>query len=213
MARPNILPLTSFRFIAAMAVVIFHYDKKLQLFPVGLADFGYEAVSFFFVLSGFILTYTHGRPGGLNLSLAQFARSRLIRIVPTYYLALIVAAPFLVASMIKAGHFVPENLLVPPMLHSWWPPAALLWNSPAWSLSNEIFFYALFPLIWALCRRVTPTTSLAAASAMVVAVSVFRTAFSNAGENWHNFSAYFPLLNLPQRHSLRRFRDDDPRPC
>jgi peptidoglycan/LPS O-acetylase OafA/YrhL len=84
MGRPNILPLTSFRFIAALMVVIFHYDRKLELFPAGLASFGYEAVTFFFILSGFILTYTHGRDDGLNVSIQQFARSRLVRIVPAY---------------------------------------------------------------------------------------------------------------------------------
>jgi peptidoglycan/LPS O-acetylase OafA/YrhL len=195
--RQIICPLTSFRFFAALLVVIFHYDKKLLLFPAGLADFGYEAVTFFFILSGFVLTYTHGRDDGLNVSVPVFARSRLVRIVPAYVLALIVALPFFVAGALKVG-LDPGAALVPLMLQSWWPPAALLWNSPAWSLSNEIFFYALYPLIWAALRSVSPSASLVGAGGLVLAVSAFRAAIPHDTEAWHHFSAYFPLLNLPQ---------------
>jgi peptidoglycan/LPS O-acetylase OafA/YrhL len=196
--RTIILPLTSFRFLAALAVVIFHYDRKLAIFPAGLADFGYEAVTFFFILSGFVLTYTHGRDEGLNVSARQFARSRLLRIVPAYVLALIVAFPFLVAAAVKAGSVNLGALLVPPMLQAWWPPAALLWNSPAWSLSNELFFYALYPLIWSALRGISPSASLVIAGGLVLAVSVFRAMIPHNTETWHHFSAYFPLLNLPQ---------------
>lgn len=196
--RKIIFPLTSARFFAALIVVIFHYDKKLQLFPAGLADFGYEAVTFFFILSGFVLTYTHGRDDGLNVTIAQFARSRLLRIVPAYVLALIVAFPFVVAAAIKTGHLEPCVLLVPLMLQSWWPPASLLWNSPAWSLSNELFFYALYPLIWSALRGINPRASLFIAGGLVLAVSAFRAMIPHNTEAWHHFSAYFPLLNLPQ---------------
>jgi peptidoglycan/LPS O-acetylase OafA/YrhL len=196
--RPNIAPLTSARFFAALLVVFFHYDKKLQLFPTGLADFGYEAVTFFFILSGFVLSYTHGRDDGLNVSVNQFARSRLLRILPAYVLALIVAFPFFLAGAIKTGNVDLAAALVPPMLQSWWPPAALLWNSPAWSLSNEIFFYALYPLIWTAWRGISPRASLIAAASLVLAVSAFRAAIPHDTEGWRHFSAYFPVLNLPQ---------------
>jgi len=196
--RPIIKPLTSARFFAALLVVIFHYDKKLLIFPAGLADFGYEAVTFFFILSGFVLTYTHGGDDGLNVSVSQFARSRLLRIAPSYFLALIVAAPFVVAAALKAGHLDVENTLVPLMLQSWWPPAALLWNSPAWSLSNEIFFYALYPAIWWAWSRLDSIISLTMACALVLAVATIRSACPDISPAWHNFAAYFPLLNLPQ---------------
>jgi peptidoglycan/LPS O-acetylase OafA/YrhL len=55
--RRNLPPLTSLRFFAASGVVIFHYNLTSPIFPSGLAGFGYEAVTFFFVLSGFILAY------------------------------------------------------------------------------------------------------------------------------------------------------------
>lgn len=49
---PSIPTLTSLRFFAAMLVVIFHYNiGKNLIFLVGVSSFGYEAVTFFFVLS------------------------------------------------------------------------------------------------------------------------------------------------------------------
>lgn len=199
--RPNIPPLTSLRFFAALAVVVFHYDRKQMLFPQGLCDFGYEAVTFFFILSGFILTYTHGQANGLNVGQREFAASRLVRIVPAYVLGLLVAAPFFIAAGAKAWFpitFWTNAVLVPAMLQSWWPPSALAWNPPAWSLSNEIFFYAMYPGIWAVWRKLPTTYSLAIAYFLVLLVSALRLFHSDGLPWWHDFAAYFPLLNLPQ---------------
>lgn len=196
--RPNIPPLTSVRFVAALMVVIFHYDKKILLFPLGLTDFGYESVTFFFLLSGFILTYTHGRHNGLNVTFRQFADSRMVRIAPAYFLALIVAGPFLIAAAIKVGRLDAGIFLVPLMLQSWLPSAALLWNSPAWSLSNEVFFYSLYPLIWSVWQRMRDGPTLVAAYGLVVAATVLRAMCADSTTAGHNFAYYFPLLNLPQ---------------
>ncbi len=65
--RPRLPALTSLRFLAAFHVVIFHF-QAMQVFPgppwfQKLSSIGYVGVSFFFVLSGFILVYTYaGRP-------------------------------------------------------------------------------------------------------------------------------------------------------
>jgi peptidoglycan/LPS O-acetylase OafA/YrhL len=188
MRRAMIHPLTSVRFFAALAVVIFHYNRKLEIFPGDIANFGYEAVTFFFILSGFILTYTHGERVGMNVSISKFALSRFARIYPAYILALCIALPFSIKSA-SAG-----MALVPAMVQAWWPMASLLWNSPAWSLSNEMFFYAVYPAIWwTICRLPQPMVLLSAAMAVIAALVLkANTGFS------HDFSAYFPVLNLPQ---------------
>ena len=87
--RPNLPPLTSLRFFAASGVVIFHYNLTSPVFPKVVASFGYEAVTFFFVLSGFILAYAHGIPGaGMNVSAKQFFIARFVRIWPVYALSI-----------------------------------------------------------------------------------------------------------------------------
>jgi len=192
--RPQIKPLTSARFFAALLVVIFHYDLTAKAFPSWIADFGYEAVTFFFVLSGFVLTYAHGAESGLNISWRRFALARVGRIFPAYYLALLISAPFFIAAAMKGHAGVwSDGALMLSMLQAWWPPAALAWNDPAWSLSNEMFFYAVFPIAWLCVLRISPASTLLLTYTLIVLTDLIRGSISD-----HNLSAYWPLLNLPQ---------------
>ncbi len=104
---------------------------------------GFMGVSFFFVLSGFVLVYTYaGRP----LNLPKFLRARFARIYPAYAFSLIVTAPFFFEAVkIKAASLALVSTLVVTLLQAWFPQAALAWNKVAWSLSTEAFFYLVFP--------------------------------------------------------------------
>jgi peptidoglycan/LPS O-acetylase OafA/YrhL len=101
MDRPSVPALTSLRFFAALLVVIFHYNiGKQPNFLSGVSTFGYEAVTFFFVLSGFILTYAHLEPREqlwLNISAAAFMSRRVARIAPAYIVGLALAVPFFIS--------------------------------------------------------------------------------------------------------------------
>jgi peptidoglycan/LPS O-acetylase OafA/YrhL len=75
------------RFVAATAVVLHHYEHKRELFPAWVHSFGYQAVTFFFMLSGFILTYVHSNTenqvtSSLNVSNRKFWTLRIARIFP-----------------------------------------------------------------------------------------------------------------------------------
>ena len=208
---PSIPTLTSLRFFAAMLVVIFHYNiGKNLIFLVGVSSFGYEAVTFFFVLSGFILTYAHlemGKPEKLNLSAAAFMAHRIARIAPAYFVGLSLAAPFFIVGyaihhQISHSLFVAGVLLVPTALQAWFPSTATLWNTPAWSLSVELFLYVSFVPFVSVVGRTDPIRLFIAAIALVCAVAFARMYL---GDNrpatdadwWHNFYAYFPPWHLP----------------
>jgi peptidoglycan/LPS O-acetylase OafA/YrhL len=212
MKRPNIPALTTLRFFAALLVVIFHYDIGRHLnFLSGVSGFGYEAVTFFFVLSGFILTYAHleaGKPERLNVSAAAFLTHRIARIAPAYFIGLGLAAPFFIAGYavhheISQSQFVVGLLLVPTALQAWFPPAATLWNSPAWSLSVEVFLYASFVPLVRMVRRSGQITLMIAAYILVCSVALARVYLgdnrpANDADWWHSLFAYFPLWHLPQ---------------
>jgi len=201
--RPNLPPLTSLRFFAASGVVIFHYNLTNPIFPKLLAGFGYEAVTFFFVLSGFILAYAHGIPhAGMNVSPKEFLLARFARIWPVYGFALAsVLLLFFIAGVLKPGLAMPATL-VTAMVQSWVPQYALALNPPAWSLSNEMFFYILFPAIWAATRSLSAGRFLAVSAALVIFAALLKAyCFDGAGASWTswtNFWMYFPVLNLPQ---------------
>src|SRR5260370_8948074 len=124
-----------------------------------LSSIGYVGVSFFFVLSGFILVYTYaGRP----MILKNFWRARFARIYPAYAFSLLVTAPFFFYAVLTMNipffvwakaHLKLASALVLSLLQAWVPQAALTWNAVAWSLSVEPFFYLLFPFLLLLFVR------------------------------------------------------------
>lgn len=82
------------RFLAALAVVSFHYlvayasvwgDRPAELFPAlaPIAGLGILGVELFFIISGFVILMSVWGRG-----LGAFARSRLVRLYPAYWLSL-----------------------------------------------------------------------------------------------------------------------------
>ncbi len=172
-AAPEDIPaLTSLRFFAAMGVVMYHFAGTLEVatreVPVLHAliawshRFGYLGVSWFFVLSGFILTHVYlgpSRPGPVNRR--RFWAARFARIYPAYFLAFLLAAWMFVlgeSSRFESGEEaalhvalagVPALLLV----HAWFAAWIPMWNFPSWSVAVEAFFYATFPWLAPALRR------------------------------------------------------------
>lgn len=144
-----IRPLTSIRFFAAFAVVLFHsgasFAGKSTHFPAFLKILlmnGYSGVTFFFVLSGFILHFTHRGRVASGAQVRKFAVARFARIYPVYFLAVALMLPFMTLS---GWGDVPQFFL----LQSWGQDSSwgiTLWNMPSWTLSVEFFFYLCFPL-------------------------------------------------------------------
>ena len=205
--KSQLRSLTALRFFAAMLVVFYHAGRELR-FPAWTGDFfenGYEAVSFFFVLSGFILTYVYASSADPQISRRRFWAARIARICPVYYLALILDLPRLLYSVFVIGNtskprFTLAAVSTPVFLQSWIPTAEDLWNVPAWSLSVEAFFYLLFPFIVVPLRRSRPLWLLGAAILTVVIFGIVRTivwtgAFPPVIRGIFHFS---PLLHLPQ---------------
>ena len=155
--RPRLPALTSLRFFAALHVVFFHFLAFKILPSEGwlgqISSIGYVGVSFFFVLSGFILVYTYA---GRDTPARDFWRARFARVYPAFAFSLLLTGPFFffAALMLNVPFFAWFSthlklvvLLVPFLLQAWVPLAALAWNSVAWSLSDEAFFYLLFPFL------------------------------------------------------------------
>ena len=154
--RPRSLPaLTGVRFVAAAVVLIGHFA------PGGLpfSESGTAAVTLFFLLSGFILTYT----APPRLSARAFYVARLARIYPAYMLGLLlVTIPALTGAISPSGICpAPRGAILPDvaMVQSWVLVATPCLNAPAWSVSCEMFFYLLFPLLLPLVRLL-PQASL-----------------------------------------------------
>jgi peptidoglycan/LPS O-acetylase OafA/YrhL len=162
-SRSSRLPsLTGMRFVAALCVFAYHAAlpiPALRLFADDNVSYGlYDKVSqagglgvgFFFVLSGFILTWS-ARPGDTAKS---FWRRRIVKIYPNYVVAWIFAMVLFAAAYTPAWRAI-GNLF---MLQVWIPDFDTNFSvdPPGWSLGAEAVFYACFPLLLAFATRIRP---------------------------------------------------------
>lgn len=151
-ARRPVLPaLTGLRAFTATNIVFFHFWNPEWFGPLApLMDNGYVGVNFFFLLSGFILTYNYADRQAAGLfDRRQFWRTRVARLYPVYLLGLLISFPILELEWRYRTHreFFLGLSLTAIMQQGWSPRLATFWNTPAWTLSCEVAFYLLFPLL------------------------------------------------------------------
>ncbi len=210
--RKEVRSLTAFRFLVAFYVFLFHINIRAPLLGEGmLGDFvaqGAVGMTMFFMLSGFILSHAYD---GIKIDLRAYFWNRVARIYPIYALAALMALPWLskdilaecAASSWLYGLLAGAILIVFGLLllQAWLPQTFALWNNSAsWSVSNEAFFYALFPYLSDLLRAVKASrllmilTAVSFLSAMVPASAIV---FSKAPDSSALFYAS-PMFRLPE---------------
>ena len=161
--RPYLTTLTPLRGIAALLVVIFHSNLMLMPFlPMGKPHFiwaGWLWVDFFFVLSGFIISYVYGDAFKDSLTSGdywKYIKARFARVYPLHFVTLIWCvicaiiilhyaegvAPFF-QDMLSPSAAIPSLLFV--QTFGLYNSAPL--NTPSWSLSTEWWVYMIFPLL------------------------------------------------------------------
>ena len=148
MINSEIRSITGLRAIAALGVYINHFGNPTW-FPNSLSNIqsnGGLAVPFFFVLSGFVLTLAYD---GKKIDARAFYLNRFARIGPTYFVALFIAAAYVSLSGFTFDHIFIMHLFG---LQAWFPTSdsGFAFNGPGWTISVEIFFYALFPILFKL---------------------------------------------------------------
>ena len=148
--NPRFPLIDSLRAIAALSVLISHAfyltgESQHAWFGAFTArlDCG---VAIFFVISGFLLyrPFVSARlNGGRAPTVRDYARRRVLRIVPAYWLALTVLAIYPGLPQMWSSHSWAYYTFVQ-IYHPYWPLGGIV---PAWSLSVEVSFYVLLPLV------------------------------------------------------------------
>ena len=154
-SQPSRLPrLTALRAFAAFYV----FTDHLALFNIlGHGQLpmriGFSAVCFFFIISGFVLTW-----GASDMAAASFYRRRIARIYPSYLFVLIVA--MLMPVNVGNGPVnAKTGAITAGLVQSWAihdPNTPFAVNGVSWSLSCEAFFYLAFPLLVRFFIRLQP---------------------------------------------------------
>lgn len=150
-----IKPLTSLRFIFALFVFLRHIGFIFNNNPVlnklnnYIFNEGYLGVSFFFILSGFILSLNYKtKIISQKITFKDFWIARIAKIFPMHWVALLIAVPLIVYfrfNLTLFYTFIAHFFL----LQSFYPSYNLYfsYNLVSWSLSTEMFFYFIFPFI------------------------------------------------------------------
>lgn len=143
----RLLELDAMRGIAAMLVLLYHFnfkyeprDPTLGQLPL-LFGWGHHGVSLFFAISGFVISMTLGRMD----SVSGFAWSRFSRLFPVYW-----AAMAITMIVVLIGN--DQKLMVSPqvalanatMMHYWFDIQSV--DGSYWSLSIELSFYLVMAL-------------------------------------------------------------------
>lgn len=158
---------------------------------------GFVGVSFFFVLSGFIIAYNYQDKLTVHATTRRtFWVARFARIYPLHLLTLFLAA--LLGGYVMAEgaadwlkHFLASLLLVQAYIPK--DDYFFSFNSPSWSLCCEQLFYFLFPFLVPLVRRNRRLLYLFLSCAVVVVMGMYLTPVSQIKGYWYvNPVARFP---------------------
>ncbi|MGV9555224.1 acyltransferase family protein [Streptomyces sp. NPDC003522] len=175
--RDRLPSLTGLRFWAALLVVLYHLSRQAGTVP-GLSEavwYGRSGVTFFFVLSGAVLAWTYD---GLRVPVRIFLWRRFARVWPllAFAVAASVAVHLLMGRVVSVRAVVANLLLV----HAWFPEPVIFkgGNPAAWSLSDEAWFYLVFPALLALLAGRRARTWAWTAAAVVVATLALWPALS-----------------------------------
>lgn len=172
-SRHTITSLDGLRALAILLVIGCHLNtlgqsQPLSPGPLLLQDFlgfGFAGVFLFFPLSGFLLFLPYARAMLSDQpwpSARTFYLRRALRILPAYYVVLILLA-CLSAPLLISTHALPQLYLVSVLLADMRPDAFNLvvrLNTPFWTLGIETQFYVLLPwLAWLLAKGAGRSTS------------------------------------------------------
>jgi peptidoglycan/LPS O-acetylase OafA/YrhL len=143
-----IKPLTSLRFFFALLVFLSHYTiGENVIFPHGAIG-----VEFFFILSGFIISYTYKQKiTEKQIATRSFLIARFARVYPLHGLMLVLAVLLALRAAIRTDIPFPTGQLFfqIPLLQSFIPVKSYYFsfNAVSWSISDELFFYVMFPFL------------------------------------------------------------------
>ncbi|MCH0566233.1 MULTISPECIES: acyltransferase [unclassified Streptomyces] len=195
---PRLSSLTGMRFFAAFLVFLFHLSlldaystsgEEHGPFAAAVKNGGWAGVTFFFILSGFVLAWS-ARDDDTTRA---FWGRRVVKIVPNHVVTFFLALASYAYVSATWGRGIPNFLL----LQAWIPRDDVFFsiNNPSWSLSCELVFYLLFPALYRAVRRIRAERlwQWAGGTAAVIVLLPLLVQLLPAGETFGPHHANSPL--------------------
>ena len=140
------------RALASVLVVLYHItsnnaDKNQFSFLGGIFEFGGAGVDIFFVISGFIITYTNKLSIQNKKNASVFLERRFLRIYPIYWV--IISGFLLVAYSMPQYYNMAFDYSISNVSGTYLLlPGHQMVNGVSWTLSFELYFYLIFILVF-----------------------------------------------------------------
>jgi peptidoglycan/LPS O-acetylase OafA/YrhL len=178
----NVDGLLGLRAFACLMVVVIHCAPPAQTLQLAGMDLtwlifsnGFVAVWIFFALSGYLMgkgfftqRYPYTWPG-----IKRFWWNRLLRIGPLYGFAVVMLAIFVYPTILQMDHWGMLLRVVTFTYQSHVTPEDVVFNGALWSLSTEVQFYLMVPLIYGVCRPLAASWRWTVVTIVGVIVTVF----------------------------------------
>lgn len=195
--------LTITRFIAAIAIVIYHYGNSIFPFNHDSIHFLFlqanNGVSYFFILSGFVMVIAYGSKSKINYF--EYIKRRFARIYPVYILAILIFLIYLIYVGIPFSY--KELFYNITLIQSWIAGYALSFNTPGWSLAVEMFFYFSFPILFNYVYKnyspkqlLTPVLMIFIVSQLLMHILLYTSFYEGYPSKSHDLIFFFPPMHL-----------------
>ena len=214
-AEKRFYSLDSFRGLMAVSVMLYHLRVSGSFTEWLLFRHAEVFVSFFFVLSGFVLTHAYGSQ--MQFNFRKFFITRTFRLLPLHLFMLGVFIVLECGRYLAAqqgmdfnnapfsGKYDPAGILPNALLLQSWTHLTnpLSFNYPSWSISIEYYTYMIFALILSIAFGVRTwvwATVVFMALALMYAGNTFFTIESLRGLGYFftGCLAYAVYLKLPR---------------
>lgn len=171
-----------FRFIGAFSVLFFHVVKFDNNIPV-LFKNGPIWVYFFFLLSGFLLSYSYSKR---EINIKKFYLTRLFKFYPLYIFSLMLLFKL-------SGKMIYHIFLI----QSWVFGKALNYNSSAWYLSTFSFLIIIFPFLKKIQKKYPKMFFFIAVLLNFYTYYVYISFINYSNIDFiHHAINYFPLMHI-----------------
>jgi peptidoglycan/LPS O-acetylase OafA/YrhL len=191
------------RGLLTLLIAFFHVNIWHSVFDAYWLRNFWPILSFFFVLSGFLLTMLYGQRLKDGKTAADFALRRASRLWPMHLFTLGFLVCWELTRAIRAvvlgradivafgeGKSIWDLLTNIFLAHGWGLWNDLSWNVPSWTLSTELLAYAIFVAITLGIKRFDARIMVASG---IVVVSAVAFAYQTQLVNWSSVRVFWCL--------------------
>lgn len=190
------------RVLAMAGVLVVHCSQQFPVPPqiYSILRSGAFCVQIFFVISGYLACFYFARPGA---STANYYKKRALRILPTYYAAILAAmvyvefaTPGYDADILHLGwlrYFLGLNTILPSSNFPQWNNAFGLW-----CMTEFMLFYSIFPLLIKVFNSFNKSFLLFLIFLAIAIITNFSIPFitANVFESVERFLLWSPLMQM-----------------